>query len=109
MLAARPRQAAVLLFLRPISQQFPPQLPDLFDGPLLSLISRAACRHRLIHPVRNGIKPRQNVRALGHPLLQGDLVTSDLFGFIVHEPLQLYKTPPRSQPHFMGTSLSSPS
>ena len=104
MLAARPRQTAVLLFLRPIPQQFPPQLPDLFEGALLRLIGRTACRHRLIHYVRNRMKPRQNVRAFGHPLLQGDLVTSGVNVFIVHEPLQIYKPPPRIQAYFMGTS-----
>ena len=103
MLKARPRQTAVLLFLRPVPQQFPPQLPDLVDGQVFSFISRSACRHRLIQHVRNGMKPRQNVRAFGHPLFQGGFVTAYLFVFIVHEPLQIYKTPPRSQAYFMGT------
>ena len=97
MLIARPRQTAFLLFLRPVPQQFLPQLPDLFDGSRFGRIGRAASRHRLIHHVRDRMKPCQNVRTFGHPLLQGNWVTSDRFVFIVHEPLQIYKTPPRSQ------------
>ena len=103
MLRARPRQTARWLFLCPIAQQFPPQLPDLFDGAFFSLIRRAACRHRLIQHVRNGMKPRQYVRAFDHPLFQGAFITGALFGSIVHEPLQLYKNPPRSQVYFIGT------
>ena len=100
MLIARPRQTACLLFLRPIPQQFSTQLPDLFDGARFGLSGRAALRHRLIHHVRNRMKPRQNARAAGHPLLQEAFVTSGLFVFIVHEPLQIYKAHPRNQPDF---------
>jgi hypothetical protein len=49
------------------------------------------------------MKPRQNMRAFGHPLLEGTFVTSHVFVFIVHEPLQLYKSPPRIQADFKGT------
>ena len=103
MLIARPRQAAFLLFLRPISQQFSTKLPDLLDGSFFGLIGRAACRHRLIHHIRYQMKPRQYARASGHPLLQGNFLTRVLFVFIVHEPLQIYKTPPRIQAYFLGT------
>ena len=99
----RSRQTAVVLFLRPIPHQFSPQLPDLFKGSFLRLISRTPRRHRLINHVRYRMKPRQYVRAPSHPLLQRDFVTAYLFMFIVHEPLQLYKTPPRIQPDFMAT------
>jgi hypothetical protein len=94
-----------LLFLRPISQQFSPQMLDLFDGSRFGFIRRAACRHRLIHHVRDGMKPRQYVRTFGHSLFQGVFVTGDWFVFIVHEPLQIYKTPPRSQVYFMGSQI----
>ena len=109
MLRARPRQAAVLLFLRPIAQQFPAQLPDLLDGSRFGLIRRATLRHRLVQHVRYRMKPRQNVRASGHPLLQGDFAASHWLGFIVHEPLQIYQPPPRIQAHLTGTTKTPPS
>ena len=101
MLIACPRQTAVLLFLRPISQQFPPQMLDLFDGSHFRFIRRAARRHCLIHHVRDGMKSGQYVRASSHSLFQRRRLCCCLFVFIVHEPLQLYKTPPRIQAYFI--------
>ena len=63
MLIARPLQAARLLFLGPIPQQFPPQLLDLLDGLHFGFIRRAARRHRLIHHVGNRMKSGQHARA----------------------------------------------
>jgi hypothetical protein len=78
-------------------------MPDLVDGSRFGFIRRAACCHRLIQHVRDGMKPRQYVRTFGHSLFQGAFIPGDWLRFIVHEPLQIYKAPPRSQAYFIGT------
>jgi len=103
MLVARPLQTDGLFFLRPIPEEFPAQLPDLLNGSGFGLIGRAACAQRLIHQVRNGMEAGQDVWAACHPLFQRARLSPYRCVFIVHEPLQIYKTPPRSQAYFTGT------
>jgi hypothetical protein len=111
MFPARLPQTGSLFFFRPSAEEFAPELLELWDGQLLSLICGAACGHRPIHHVGDGMKAGQHLRTPSQSLLQTaetSLCYVRACVFIVHEPLQIYKTIPRIQAYFMGTSKIYP-
>lgn len=111
MLPARLRQTGGLLFFRPIAEEFAPELPELLNRQLLSVIGSAAFGQRLIHHVGDGMKAGQHLRPPRQSLFQAaetGLCYVRRCGFIVHEPLQIYKTPPRIQAYSMETSKNYP-
>jgi len=55
-------QTLPLFCLRPIAQQLPAQLPNLFHGPRLRFIGRATFGAGVIHQVGDLLQPRISVR-----------------------------------------------
>lgn len=88
-------------FVRPLRQNLQSQLTHLRAYAFLGLIGRAVVTGRLIQRVGQLMQPGEHCGAVRQPLFQGTAGRGGRgrFGmFIVHEPLQLYKTLPRSQP-----------
>ena len=104
MLGLRLCQTVRLFFLRPIFEQFPPQQADLLDGSGFGFIGGSALGNGLIHQIGKAMQACQHLGSPGQSLFQTAEVRgysgSDCERFIFHEPLQIYKTRPRSQAYF---------
>jgi len=87
-------------FLRPLAQEFLGQLPHLGAHAFLGFISGAVVGDGLIQRVGQFMQAGQHVGPMRQPLFQRQANSGNKFGmdgFIVHEPLQIYKILPRSQ------------
>ena len=75
-------------FLRPLPEDVLPELPQLFDDPLLGGVRGAAVRDGVIKGVEDVVQAHAQLRSLG----QTDFETAARGrpidrGFIIHEPL----------------------
>lgn len=90
----------VVLFASPLFQRFERELANLFADAILGLIGGAIAGDGLLKGVGQFVKAGEQVGTIRETLLQRLARVGNglsFYQFIVHEPLQIYKTAPKFQ------------
>jgi hypothetical protein len=90
MLAPRSFQTLPLFFLRPIAEELPAQMPNLFASPGFRGIGRATVGDGLLHPVGDLLPPRISVRTRSKSGIQSRGMGDSGWPFIIQELFYLY-------------------